>query len=640
MKARTQKENRALLASDPILGTGAATAPTAPSPRASTELPSFARMDAANRLTQKLVERGIPPIVAAGMVGNAGGESGFDTGAIGDNGTSFGLIQARGPRAEALKRLAAQQGKSWKDEDVQVDHIVAELNGPERAAYDKAKQAKNAREAAYILAQHYERPAAWALKQSAPKRMAIAERAYATHAGQPGAVQVASADPGFVPPVAPPLPPQRPSEMGGLGGLGGMTGAPETAAPLTGPTQPAWQTAQATPKQFDAQLAQARGQEVAGYRGVPKLQIPMPVPQTDAIPTLPQRIPRNAVTSEASSSLKAAGYETPGNPQDAYQKAVGIARRIQLYEARGMKVDGLKPIMEHYLRLALPTEVQRNVAAAFPGDPVAQMEALRRGLTDNTPTSIREAEYVTRRPDMRETVKQMKQAGAQNVTTKVEGAGSELMMRKGIEAFDAAQEAARAATIRTTTLGQMAQAMQGFTPGALAEHKLSAKRVLKDLGIIGDEGVSDAEAFQKAARKLQVTAQPKGQGSVSNEERRLLAEAVPGMANSPEGLAKAIAMATRLDDYDRKVAEIHRQSARANGGNPNYLDVSERIAALGPPLTPAEMSALEALKEGKPAQPGDRSEAPSPKGAVVESCRKFPRANFTSQPAARTSIGW
>jgi hypothetical protein len=161
------------------------------------------------------------------------------------------------------------------------------------------------------------------------------------------------------------------------------------------------------------------------------------------------------------------------------------------------------------------------------------------------------------------------------------------MMRKGIESFDTAQEAARAANVRTATLGQMAQAMQGFTPGALAEHKLAAKRVLKDLGVIGDEGVSDAEAFQKGARKLQITAAPKGQGAVSNFERELLSEAVPRMADSPEGLAKAISMAVRLDDYDRKVAEIHRESARANGGNPNYLDVSERIAALGPPLTPA-----------------------------------------------------
>jgi hypothetical protein len=152
----------------------------------------------------------------------------------------------------------------------------------------------------------------------------------------------------------------------------------------------------------------------------------MPVLATDEIPTLPHRIPRTAVTSEASSSLKAAGYQTPGNPQDAYRQAVGIARRIQLYEARGMKVDGLKPIMEHYLKLALPTDVQRNVEAAYPGDPVAQMEALRRGLTDNTPTSIREAEYVTSNPRMRDTLKEMKQAGAQNVTTKVEGAGSEL----------------------------------------------------------------------------------------------------------------------------------------------------------------------------------------------------------------------
>src|SRR3954470_20829571 len=102
-----------------------------------------------------------------------GPESGFNTAAIGDNGTAFGLIQARGPRAEALKALAAKQGKPWTDEDVQVDHIVSELNGPEKAAYERAKQAKDASQAAYILAKHYERPAASAFAQTAPTRMAL-----------------------------------------------------------------------------------------------------------------------------------------------------------------------------------------------------------------------------------------------------------------------------------------------------------------------------------------------------------------------------------------------------------------------------------------------------------------------------------
>jgi hypothetical protein len=95
---------------------------------------------------------------------------------------------------------------------------------------------------------------------------------------------------------------------------------------------------------------------------------------------------------------------------------------------------------------------------------------------------------------------------------------------------------------------------------------------------------------------LQITAQPKGQGQVSNFERELFAQAVPNMTNSPEGLMQAIAIGKRLDDYDRQVAQIHRDVAKENKGLPNYIEAQQRIATLGPPLSSGELGALERLR--------------------------------------------
>jgi hypothetical protein len=197
--------------------------------------------------------------------------------------------------------------------------------------------------------------------------------------------------------------------------------------------------------------------------------------------------------------------------------------------------------------------------------------------------------------------RQRRQASAQSISLSTEKKGQELMAGRAVEGMEKANLAAMDATKRVSAYGQIAKSMQGFTPGATAEVRLQAKALLKDLGIIGDIGVSDAEAFQKAARRLELAATPRGQGQITENERVLIRETVVSMKNSPEGIVKIIPMLERLDNYDIQVAKLFRDSAKANGGIPNYLDVSERIAALGPPMSDEEKAALFDIKEG--AQP-------------------------------------
>jgi len=190
------------------------------------------------------------------------------------------------------------------------------------------------------------------------------------------------------------------------------------------------------------------------------------------------------------------------------------------------------------------------------------------------------------------------QTPAQVQETQAKGAAQTEMYKSGLKALDTAHDAVRAANQRAPYYGSMLTAMQGFQPGATAEARLTAMQYLRDLGIIKGDNVSQGEALRLAGERLAFMAVPPNQGSWSNVERQLLKSSLAGMSQTPEGLTNAISMMQQLDDYDRKVSEIHRQVADKNGGLPNILEAQRRVEALGPPLTPAQQTALERLQQG------------------------------------------
>jgi flagellar motor protein MotB len=185
-----------------------------------------------------------------------------------------------------------------------------------------------------------------------------------------------------------------------------------------------------------------------------------------------------------------------------------------------------------------------------------------------------------------------------NVSVNTEKTGQAELMTKGVNAFVESQAAARDSQKRIAMYDTLDKAAQGFTPGATAEIRLAAKRYLKDFGLIKGEDVPDGEIMQMISRQLAIHAMPKGQGAVSNYERELFAKSLPNLTQSPEGLKQAINISRKLEQFDAQVAQIYRDSAKANKGLPNYIEVQEKIAALGSPLGDAEMGAL----QGQPAQ--------------------------------------
>lgn len=198
-----------------------------------------------------------------------------------------------------------------------------------------------------------------------------------------------------------------------------------------------------------------------------------------------------------------------------------------------------------------------------------------------------------------------------NVNVSTEKTGQAELMKQAVDAHVTAQGAARESQKRLGLYDSFEKAAQGFTPGASAEARLTAKRYLKDAGLIKGDDVPDGEVMQMISRSLAVHAQPKGQGAVSNFERELFAKSLPNMTQSPEGLRQAIGIQRKLEQFDMNVATIYRDSARANKGLPNYLEVQDKIAALGSPLGDADMAAIQSGSGAPPAA------APKPAAAKL-----------------------
>lgn len=141
-------------------------------PTGAVEAPGGGATDASGRVTPQsaysyLTSRGMPAMVAAGIVGNIDVETGWDqdvfSGArMGDNNTAGFSGQWRGPRLEHLFEFARSRGHSQPTAEDQLDFYYEEaMSGRDagaRQAFELAAQASSPEEAAHAIMQHYERP--------------------------------------------------------------------------------------------------------------------------------------------------------------------------------------------------------------------------------------------------------------------------------------------------------------------------------------------------------------------------------------------------------------------------------------------------------------------------------------------------
>lgn len=116
----------------------------------------------AARARQYLMEKhGLNAAQASAFAGHGMQESGFNTTAVGDKGSAFGIMQWRGDRRAALNSFAQSNGRDVNDLYTQLDFAMQELRGTERRAGEKLFAARDVRSAVTAL-MDYERPAGWA----------------------------------------------------------------------------------------------------------------------------------------------------------------------------------------------------------------------------------------------------------------------------------------------------------------------------------------------------------------------------------------------------------------------------------------------------------------------------------------------
>jgi len=105
-----------------------------------------------------LTGAGWTPAQAAGILGNVGGESGFDPNAVGDGGLAYGLAQWHPDRQATFQSVMGFPIKGSSALD-QYKFLNWELNNTEKAAGNALKGATNVYDATKTVMQKFERPA-------------------------------------------------------------------------------------------------------------------------------------------------------------------------------------------------------------------------------------------------------------------------------------------------------------------------------------------------------------------------------------------------------------------------------------------------------------------------------------------------
>lgn len=108
-------------------------------------------------VARRMHEAGYSPDHIAGVLGVLQQESGLDTGARGDGGTSLGIAQWHNSRATALMQFARDRNLDPYDADTQAQYMVSELNGGAHQAGQDLMAQQNFAGAARVWRSEFEK---------------------------------------------------------------------------------------------------------------------------------------------------------------------------------------------------------------------------------------------------------------------------------------------------------------------------------------------------------------------------------------------------------------------------------------------------------------------------------------------------
>lgn len=142
----------------------------------------------------------------------------------------------------------------------------------------------------------------------------------------------------------------------------------------------------------------------------------------------------------------------------------------------------------------------------------------------------------------------------------------------------------------------------GTDTGFGTETAMKISNALKTIGMDVDPKLPSKEFLQSLATQMQINAQPKGQGAVSNFERDLFGQAVTNMGRSTEGNKKLVDWFLRIKRQDADVAQMYEKELASPEGRitPRFLtNVREHYEK--PVFSDAEMNQMKTMAQGAPA---------------------------------------
>jgi muramidase (phage lysozyme) len=324
-----------------------------------------------------------------------------------------------------------------------------------------------------------------------------------------------------------------------------------------------------------APAARQEGIQVAAKGGA------VPIPAIDARP-----IPQTPATTQVTSTLASQGRAIPATPEEAHALALDIGKRMALYEARGMKgaVEALKNVQEMYLKLALPTDIQRDVARAHPGDPKAQQRVLQayidkrtdlqknsefiagpdpekqravaeRMAPDNRTEAERRARIALREPEVgNEMIRQSRATSAapdDAETTKRLTSVSEFLGEIAKDAPKTAQ--------RNADLDMLSRVVSRTSTSRGATLRAHLDGVAAELGLSKGKLATAQDAIAALTNRIAPTLRQPGSGAQSDAELRGFLASLPQLTSMPEGNQLVSATLKRAAEIDQKRADIASQ---------------------------------------------------------------------------------
>jgi peptidoglycan hydrolase-like protein with peptidoglycan-binding domain len=141
---------------------------------------SIGKTDISQYVVKFLISKGLTPEQASGVAGNLYAESGFNTKAIGDGGSSYGIAQWHNERKSSLMNWAKSKNLNVSSINTQLNYLWLELNNSHVSALSRLKRTSTPSEAATVFAKYYEKP----LSSDYSRRSGAAEDIYRSMSGQ------------------------------------------------------------------------------------------------------------------------------------------------------------------------------------------------------------------------------------------------------------------------------------------------------------------------------------------------------------------------------------------------------------------------------------------------------------------------